>query len=82
MAVCSASMMAVLGRVASDHGDALWVEQQPSPITGTASAASSDIPAKSKVFCTSPERPRHVLKKPIGFVHGSAIDPCTNRLGF
>ena len=46
MAVCSASVMAVLGRVASDHGDALWVEQQPSPITGTASAAASDIPSK------------------------------------
>ena len=46
MAVCSASVMAVLRRVTSDHGDALWVEQHPSLITGTASAASSDIPAK------------------------------------
>ena len=46
MAVCSASAMAVLGPVASDHRDALGMEQEPSPITGAASAASSGIPAK------------------------------------
>ena len=47
MAVCSASVIAMLGRVASDHRDALWREQEPSPITGAASAASSDIPARA-----------------------------------
>ena len=46
MAVCSASVMAILDRVESDHRDALWREQEPSPITGAASAASSGIPAK------------------------------------
>jgi len=45
MAVCSASVIAMLGRVASDHRDELWREQEPSPITGAASAASSDMPA-------------------------------------
>ena len=46
MTVCSAGVMATLGRVEYDHRDALWREQDPSPITGTASAASSGIPAK------------------------------------
>jgi hypothetical protein len=80
MAECIAVTLGKLSQVATGDHVAPWREPLSCFMPGAVSASLALL--LFRVFCTSPERLRPRMKKPIRFVHASGADACTNRLGF
>ena len=78
MVVCMAVMMGKLGPVPSDEQIALWRENLTSALTVAVLGVSRGDCVGA--FCSCCGRLRRRLAKPIGFVHASGPDACTNRL--
>ena len=79
-AVCTAVVMAELGRVAVDERFAPWSDPLSSAMTRAGHQRLA--PYVCRVFCSCCERARYAIETRIGFVHASLADPCTNPSAF